>query len=81
MTALPKTLDAGDGLIIDRDLALKATRHILIAVKLLLEIPTLQDELHLDLAETRVSDMLGGDHWLKTARQLIDAVLEQEVQL
>ena len=78
MTTLPKTLDAGDGLTIDRDLALEATRHVVIAMKLLLELPTIQSEVHLDLAERHVGGMLGGSHWRPIARQLVDAVLLQE---
>ena len=35
---LPQTLDAGDCITFDRDLALQATSHILIAMKLLLEV-------------------------------------------
>lgn len=76
--ALPQVLDAGDCITIDRDLALQATSHILIAMKLLLEVPTLRDELHLDLADQHVSEMLGGDHWRPIAHQLVDTVLEQE---
>ena len=75
---LPQTLDTGDGLTFDRDLALEATRHILIALKLLLGDPTLRDELHLDLADMHVSEMLGGDHWRDIAHELVNAVLEQE---
>lgn len=75
---LPQILDAGDCLTIDRDLALKATSHILIAMKLLLEAPTLQDEILMDLADQHVSEMLGGDHWRPIAHQLVVAVLEQE---
>lgn len=75
---LPQTLDAGDCLTIDRDLALEATRHILIAMKLLLEVPTLRDEAHLALADRHVSEMLGGGHWRPIAHELVNAVLEQE---
>ena len=75
---LPQVLDAGDCITIDRDLALQATSHILIAMKLLLELPTLRDELHLDLADQHVSEMLGGDHWRDIAHELVDTVLEQE---
>ena len=39
--ARPSQVFDGDGLSFDRDLALEATRHILIAMKLLLEVPTL----------------------------------------
>ena len=75
---LPQVLDTGDGVTIDRDLALEATRHMLIAMKLLLEVPTLRDELHLDLADQHVSEMLGGDHWRDIAHELVDTMLEQE---
>ena len=75
---LPQTLDAGDGKTFDRDLALKATSHSLIAMKLLLEVPTLRDEFLLDLADVHVSEMLGSDHWLEIAHELVNAVLEQE---
>lgn len=78
MSSLPKTLDAGDGLTFDRDLALQATRHVLIAMKLLLEVPILQSDLHLQLAEKHVAEMLGGHHWRPIARQLLDAVLAGE---
>ena len=76
---LPQILEAGDCLTIDRDLALQATSHILIAMKLLLEVPTLRDEAHLDLADRHVSELLGGAHWRPIAHVLVNAVLEQEV--
>ena len=76
---LPQTLEAGDCLTIDRDLALQATSHILIAMKLLLEVPTLRDEAHLALADRHVSELLGGAHWRPIAHELVNAVLEQEV--
>ena len=75
---LPQVFDSGDGLSFDRDLALEATRHILIAMKLLLEVPTLRAEVHLDLADMHVSEMLGGDHWRPIAHELVDTLLEQE---
>ncbi|QNI98410.1 hypothetical protein [Synechococcus sp. RS9902] len=75
---LPQILDTGDGVTIDRDLALEATHHILIAMKLVLELPTLRDELHLDLADQHVSEILGGDHWRPIAHELVNAALEQE---
>jgi len=75
---LPPTLDVGDCLTIDRDLALEATRHILIAMKLLLEVATLRDEAYLDLADRHISEMLGGDHWRGIAHELVDAALAQE---
>ena len=75
---LPPTLDVGDCLTIDRDLALEATRHILIAMKLLLEVATLRDEAYLDLADRHISEMLGGDHWLEIAHQLVDESLKRE---
>ncbi len=40
---LPQVLDTGDGKTIDRDLDLEATRHILIAMKFVLGVPTLRD--------------------------------------
>ena len=83
MNGLPQILDVGDGKTIDRVLAIEATRHILLALKLINGLPSLQDQelVLLDIADMKVSYMLGGDHWLETARELIDAVLEQEVQL
>ena len=75
---LPQVLDTGDGKTIDRDLDLEATRHILIAMKFVLGVPTLRDEFHLDLADMHVSDMLGGDHWLEIAHQLVDEALKRE---
>ncbi len=78
MKQLPETLDVGDGKTIDRDLALQATRHILIALKLLLDEPTLQDEIFMDVADMKVAYMLGGDHWHIIAAKLVDAALEEE---
>ena len=75
---LPQILDTGDGVTIDRDLALEATSHILIAMKLLLEVPILRDEPHLDLADQHVSEMLGGGHWRPIAHELVNSLLEQE---
>ena len=75
---LPQILDTGDGVTIDRDLALKATRHMLLALKLKLGAPNLQDEIVRDLADMHVSHLLGGDHWHEFANELVDAVLEQE---
>ena len=75
---LPQTFDAGDCLTFDRDLALEATRHILIAMKLLLEAPSLRDDVHLDQAVCHVSQMLGGDHWREIAQELVDSFLEEE---
>tara|TARA_B100000959_G_C14586085_1_gene461988 strand:- start:275 stop:520 length:246 start_codon:yes stop_codon:yes gene_type:complete len=80
MSGLPQILDVDDGLTIDRDLAVEATRHILLAMKLILGVPTLQGELLLDRADSQVSYMLGGDHWMPIARELIDSVLEQEAE-
>ncbi len=76
---LPQILDTGDGVTIDRDLAIEATRHMLIALKLKLGAPNLQDEIVRDLADIYVSHLLGGDHWWKFASELVDTVLEQEV--
>ena len=74
----PQTLDVGDGLTIDRDLAIEATRHILIAMKLITGAPVLNSDPVLDLADQKVADMLGGDEWTPIARELIKSVLEQE---
>ena len=74
---LPHKLNVGDGVTIDRDLALETTRHVLIAMKLLLEIPTLQEEIHLDLADQHVSQMLGGDDWRPIAEELVNLALER----
>jgi len=38
-------------------------------------VPILQSDLHLELAEKHVAEMLGGDQWRPIARQLVDAVL------
>ena len=70
MSGLPQTLDVGDGMTIDRELAIQATRHILIALKLTTGAPSLQDEILLDLAAVKVSHMLGGDDWMPIAREL-----------
>ena len=78
MTTLPKTLDAGDGLTIDRDLALEATKHVVIAIKLLHELPALESEVDQELADQVLSEMLGGYYWRPIARQLVDAVLPLE---
>ncbi len=78
MNQLPEILNAGDGKTIDRDLAVQATRHILIALKLLLDESTLQDEIFMDVADRKVAYMLGGDHWHIIAAKLVDAVLEKE---
>ena len=75
---LPQTLDTGDGVTIDRELALEATRHMLIALKLKLGPPNLQDEIVRDLADMHVSHLLGGDHWHESANELVDTVPEQE---
>jgi len=79
MSGLPQTLDIGDGNI-DRELALQATHHILIALKLLLGAHSIQEEALLDVADMKLAHMLGGDHWMPIARELIDSVLEQEAQ-
>ena len=71
-------LTIGDGLAIDRELAIQATRHILIALKLIIGAPSLQDETLLDLADDKVSYMLGGDDWMPIATELINAVLTEE---
>ncbi|KZR67258.1 MULTISPECIES: hypothetical protein [Prochlorococcus] len=78
MNQLPEILDAGDGKTIDCGLALQATRHLLIALKLLLDEPNLQDEIFRELADMKVAYMLGGDHWHIIAAKLVDAVLEKE---
>ena len=78
MIQLPQTLDVGDGVTRDRELAIQATRHILIALKLLIGAPSLQDETLLDLADYKVSYMLGGDDWLPIATELVNAVRQEE---
>ena len=78
MSGLPQTLGVGDGLTIDRELGIQATRHILIALKLLIGAPSLQDEVLLDVADQHVSEMLGGDHWLPIATELVNAVRQEE---
>ena len=75
---LPQILDTGDGVTLDRDLALQATRHVLIALKLKLGAPNLQDEIVRDLADMQVSHLLGGDHWHEFANQLVNEVLRRE---
>ena len=74
---LPQTLNVGDGVTIDRDLALEATRHILLAMKLITGLPTLQEDWMLDLAVSNVAHMLGGDHWFAVADELVNDVLQQ----
>jgi len=78
MEQLPENLHACDGKIINRDLSLQATRHILIALKLLLDELTLQVEIFRELADLNVAYMLGGDHWDIIAAKLVDAALEEE---
>ena len=81
MSTLPKTLDAGDGLTIDRDLALQATRHVLIAMKLLYAHPSVGNArgfLSSELVVSTVMQVLGGDHWRPIAEQLVDAVIAEE---
>ena len=73
-------LDVGDGKTIDRDLAIEATRHILIALKLLLEVSSLDSDVLRDLADQKVAYMLGGDDWLEIASDLIDEVLKADMQ-
>lgn len=75
---LPQILDTGDGVTIDRELALQVTRHVLIALKLRLEVPSLDDEILLDLADMHVSHLLDGDHWYEFANQLVNEVLRRE---
>ena len=77
MSGLPQTLDVGDGLTIDRELAIQATRHILIALKLITGEPSLQHEHLLVVAEMKVAYMLGGDDWMPIAAELINAVLQE----
>ena len=73
-------LNVGDGKTIDRDLAIEATRHILIALKLLLGVSSLDSDVLRDLADQKVAYMLGGDHWLEIASDLIDEVLKADMQ-
>ena len=80
MSGLPQILDVGDGKTIDRELALQATHHVLIALKLLIGVHSLQEEVLLDLADMKLAHMLGGPDWAPIAGELIDAVLAQEVQ-
>jgi len=79
MSTLPKTLDAGDGLTFDRDLALKATRHVLIATKLLNMMPELCSLMDVEMVERHISEMLGGDHWRPIARQLVNEVIAEVI--
>jgi len=83
---LPQTLDVGDGLTIDRDLALEATRHVLIALKLIVGQPTLHDAQQcryegwmFEQAVSQVAFMLGGDDWLQIADQLVVEAFDMEV--
>ena len=78
MIQLPQTLGVGDGVAIDRELAIQATRHILIALKLITGAPSLQHESLLDLADLKVAYMLGGDDWLPIATELVNAVRQEE---
>ena len=78
MSGLPQTLDVGDGVTRDRELAIQATRHILIALKLLIGEPSLQHEDLLDLADLKVAYMLGGDDWVPIAIELVNAVRQEE---
>ncbi len=81
MKTLPQILDAGDGMTWDRDLALEATRHILIAMKLLYAHPSVVSAkgfLSSELVVSTVMQVLGGDHWSLIAEQLVDEVITQE---
>ena len=78
-------LETGDGLTLDRELAIEAARHTLIATKVVLGAAhplgaeTLNDSWLLELAVNNLAYLLGGDHWSSIASELIDTVLEQEV--
>ena len=83
--ALSQILDAGDGKTIDRDIALEATRHFLIAQKLTLGVTSIYDNypapyegVILEIATGGLAELLGGDHWWEISEQLIDAVLKQK---
>ena len=75
---LPQILDVGDGKTVDRNLAIEATRHVLLAMKLTLGGPNLDNEILLDLADMQVSHLLGRDHWHDIANELVDEVLKRE---
>lgn len=74
-TPLPIRLDVGDGLGIDRDLALQAAGHVLIATRLVLQEPELTPSAY-EIAVSNLAYVLGGDHWADIAQALIDAALE-----
>lgn len=83
--ALSQILDVGDGKTIDRDIALEATRHFLLAQKLTLGVPSIHDNAPapyegwiVELATGGLAHLLGGDDWWEISEQLIDAVLKQK---
>lgn len=77
MRKAPMTdLDVGDGLTIDSDLARQAVYHQLIALKLVLGVPSLERDHLRELAVQKVAYLLGGDDWWEIADQLVDEVLE-----
>jgi hypothetical protein len=71
-------LDAGDGTTYDRVAALKATRFQIEAFKALHELPSVGgNDVHVELVYDRVADLLGGDHWLEIATELVEEVLAE----
>lgn len=74
---MPELLDVGDGLTIDRDLALQAVRHQLVALKIVLGVPSLNSDDLRGLAADKVAHLLGGDHWWDIADKLVGEVLRE----
>ena len=59
-------LDTGDGLVYPRTAALKAAAHLFKAMQALL------GGVDPDLYVNRLSDLLGGPHWINVANELTD---------
>jgi hypothetical protein len=71
-------LDTGDGVTHDRAAAIKATRLQIEAFETLHELPPIGgNDMHVELAYDRVADLLGGDHWMEIAVELVEEVLAE----
>lgn len=76
-SALPR-LDAGDGITFDREAAIRATRLQIQALRILWEDSRLSNGRMVELADQVVAHMLGGDHWMEVAEDLVEAVLSEQ---
>jgi hypothetical protein len=81
-SSLPEILDVGDGGGHNRDAALKATRHLIEAIKALAGVTTMDDDDFLvERAYDCVADLLGGFHWFDIAKELVEGVVAEEAGL